>query len=74
MNFLTCENFFLRQTSILIGNPQAGPNTVVVTLPQGQKVPTLVWKTTQYGPGESFTITMNEHEFINIRQQNGSGN
>ncbi|XP_076470442.1 uncharacterized protein LOC143300567 isoform X2 [Babylonia areolata] len=65
------------QMSILLGNPE-GVNEVRVTLPgegrgrgAGEGGPTLHWKNTDYGPGQSFSIMLHQYEFADIRQSDG---
>ncbi|KAL8588669.1 hypothetical protein ACOMHN_001986 [Nucella lapillus] len=64
------------QTSILLGNPD-GVNEIRVTLPSGEGVgaggPSLHWKNTNYGPGQSFTLILHQHEFADIRQRDSRG-
>lgn len=70
-NWLRSSVRTLAQISILIGNPD-GPNTITVTLPPGPGQPALQWRNTHYGPGMSFDILLNQNEFADIKQQDGS--
>ncbi|KAK7089964.1 IgGFc-binding protein-like [Littorina saxatilis] len=74
--FPSIERTYDAQSSILIGNPAPGRNEIVVTLPRSAGSggsPSLRWKHSDHGPGQTFKIIMNHNEVADIRQQDGKG-